>query len=300
MPSSRTRLVALLAAGLFAAAAPARADIWDNVLFGLTEAGFQFNGARNFLSGGADLVVSRNFTGQTLDFGATQLTITGTPVFRFSTGGRGLQTLDISLDTNNTPLTYTLITDSGSQTTTINGSFLLDAATTINSFGWYDLTLDASSRQDITQDGRFNNDTTQNDFDIGPIHVRGNLFADLAASITDPLFKALGVDNIFASFSGAAQFQDQATTLAKALESKSTAGEMLTADEVAQLISMTTAADAFGFDTPDLGFLDGAAIEQDPDAESSDLVSNPVPEPSSLALIVLAGVAVLRRQPRAR
>ena len=298
MTFARRSLLGLVLAASLAAAPAARADIWQNVLFGLTEAGFNFVGEENFLSGGADLIVSRNFTGQTLDFGATQLTLTGAPVFQFSTGGRGLETLDISLNTNNNPFNYTLVTDSGSQTTTIDGSFLLDASASINSFGWYDLTLIASSRQDIEQDGRFNNDIIENDFDIGPIRLEGNLFADLLASLTDPFFQLIGVDNIFAHFSGSAMFADQIGQLAKTLELQADAGQSLAADDVAQLLTLAEAGQTFGIDMPNLDFLDEALV--DLDVEEGDPVASAVPEPSGLALLGLAGVALLRRRRNAR
>jgi hypothetical protein len=236
-------------------------------------------------------VVTRTFNGETLDFGATELTLTGTPTFTFSTGGRGLQVMDFSLNTNNAPLRYTLVSDAGSQRTAINGSFLMDLTGSINSFGFYDLTLDVSSRQDVTQDGRFSDETFENDFDIGPISVRGNMFADLLGAITDPIFQALGVENIFYSFSGAGQFQDQ-------LEGLGLEGLDLAGLDLAGLTD-TLLGDAAGL----AGLAKSLKSQHLAAAELDALVADPsagqrlavVPEPATLMLLLAGGAMVLRR-----
>lgn len=263
-----------------------RADIFENILLGLTETGFNFVGNENLLSGGADLVVTRTFNGETLDFGATELTLFGTPTFTFSTGGRGLQVMDFSLNTANQPLRYTLISDAGSQRTAINGSFLMDLTGSINSFGFYDLTLDVSSRQDVTQDGRFSGETFENDFDLGPISVRGNMFADLLGALTDPVFQILGVENFFYSFSGAARFQDQLDQLGLAgLDLGSLTGSLF--GDPAALGGLSKSINDMHLAA---GQLD--AMTTDP-SQGQRLAA--VPEPATLMLLLAGGALVLRR-----
>ena len=294
MRQNKMKLVAMVCFGVITAPSMARADLFHNVLIGLSEAGFNFVGNENLLSGGADLIVSRNFTGETLDFGATELTLSGAPVFTVTTGGRGLQVLDVSLNTNNNPLNYIMTTDTGNQITTVTGSFFLDATASINSFGFYDLQLDVSSRQTIVQDGSIDESTREEDFDIGPINLRGNLFADLLATITDPIFDLLGVDNIFAQFSGAAQFQDVLANEALSALSNSAAlakginGD-LTTDEIA-LIDAVSATD-FGALVPSFPTVNGAAYFG---PESRAFTA--VPEPGTLSLLVLALPLIVRRK----
>ncbi|MEZ6082687.1 MAG: hypothetical protein R3E58_01720 [Phycisphaerae bacterium] len=294
MRQNKMKLVAMVCFGVITAPSMARADLFHNVLIGLSEAGFNFVGNENLLSGGADLIVSRNFTGETLDFGATELTLSGAPVFTVTTGGRGLQVLDVSLNTNNNPLNYIMTTDTGNQITTVTGSFFLDATASINSFGFYDLQLDVSSRQTIVQDGSIDESTREEDFDIGPINLRGNLFADLLATITDPIFDLLGVDNIFAQFSGAAQFQDLLANEALSALSNSAAlakginGD-LTTDEIA-LIDAVSATD-FGALVPSFPTVNGAAYFG-PESQAFTAV----PEPGTLSLLVLALPLIARRK----
>ena len=228
--------------------------IYENVVYGLRQAGFDFDGKANYLSGGHDLTVSRTFTGETLDFGATELTIQGTPVLSFSTGGRGLQMIEASFNTNNSPFNYSFTTDTGNQVTTINGSLYLDATASMNSFGFYDMQLDVSSRQTIINDGRYSDEENPNDFDIGPIDIRGNIFADLLATVTDPIFDALGVDNFFSHFSGAGVFEDTLNNKAAKAREKARAGKSLTEEEIAELASVSAMAGAMGLQIPDLSF----------------------------------------------
>jgi len=205
----RTRGLVLSLAAVLGLSASAPAGVFRNVVRGLEYAGFDFVGQENPLSGGADFQLSRTFNGETLDFGSTDLTLSGPIEFDFKTGGRGLETLDFSLNTRNQPLRYLLNADVGGQSTVIDGSMLLNATGNINSFGFYNLNLQYSVREKITQDGRFGNGDEFVDYDIGPVNVSGNIFADFLATMFDPLFQASGTDNIFASFSGRLQAEEE-------------------------------------------------------------------------------------------
>jgi len=186
-----------------------QADLWENVAFGLGYAGFDLRGQTNPLSGGAAFGVSQQFIGTPLDFGSGSMALQGPISMEFSTGGRGLSNLDFSFQTAMSgastpePLAYSVLFDVGGQETNIFGTVYLDGDFSINGFGFYDLSLVYSSRQTIAGEGRFDNDTQTNDFDIGPIDISGNIFADLLAMIFEPLFG----DNPspFDSFSGRAK-----------------------------------------------------------------------------------------------
>lgn len=215
MRRSEIVLSGLLTTGLLLGPiATARGDLFRDVAFGLGFAGFNIQGDRNILSGGADFLVNRNFVGNTLDFGSGDLTLAGPISFSASTGGRFLDTLDLSFRTAinanapAAPLNYVLNLDSGSQSTQVSGTLFIDGNFSINGFGFYDFDLQYSSRQNVGNDGRITDTDAQFDADVGPINISGNIFADMFAAVTTPLFAAAGSSNPFASFSGSAKLND--------------------------------------------------------------------------------------------
>jgi len=295
------RNLLVVTGSILAVTSSVQAGTVQRLLHGLDAVGFNFAGEQNFLSGGYDIAVSRQFTGQTLDFGATQLTLQGTPVLTFSTANRGLDEIKFSLNTGSSPLSYTLTTDTGNQISTLTGSFMLNATAKINQFGFYDVVLDVSSRQSFTNDGRFSNDPSTQDFDIGPVSLRGNIYADLLAAVTDPIFNALGIDNVFAQFSASGQFQSKLDAQAAKLQAKAQSGEALSADEISQLGSMMATATALGIATPNFDFLSNidysnGVVFDDPVAVSRSTQYQVVPEPASLALIAFGTVVLFRRR----
>lgn len=209
----KNRPAILLAVVCALAPLSARAGVFGDVAFGLGFAGFQLQGQENILSGGADFAIVTQFQGNPLDFGSSQLTLTGPLSLGFSTGGRDLSVMKINFQTSlndqigSTPLTYSFNTDVGGQTTQVTGSLLIDGSLEFNGFGFYDLQMDYSARQTVTNEGRFSDEQEFNDFDIGPINIRGNIFADLLSLLLDPLFANSEIDNPFASFSGQEQLK---------------------------------------------------------------------------------------------
>lgn len=208
----------LAAAGLIAVLALAPPQVsggfYQNIGIGLDALGFNVVGQHNFLSGGEDILINNTFVGNPLDFGIGDLTLQGPVSLQVSRGDRFLNTLDIDFSTainrnvTASPLNYTLNVDVGPQETTISGSLLVDGSLSINEFGFYDLSMTYSSRQTVTNEGRFSNDTRTYDADFGPINVSGNIYADVLAVLTDPIFDATGTVNIFESFSGRTQLQN--------------------------------------------------------------------------------------------
>jgi len=264
MPTNRRVIVCGVIWAVAAAASPnAQAGMFRNVVRGLEYSGFQFQGATNPLSGGADFSVGRTFVGETLDFGANELTLTGPIGFTFETGGRQLPVLDFSLSTNNQPFEYVFQTSTGAQDYLVEGNFLLDATGSVNTFGFYDLRLQLSSRQDVFLDGRYQDGTVEElDFDLGPIDISGNLFADLLAALFDPLFEGLGVENPFDSFSGRAQRDDLLAMLTADVEAALGDADPLATDQTAK------------------------RAQFDEVLPQGQMAVSPVPEPGMLALLL--------------
>lgn len=249
----------------FGVAGPrARADVFQDIGLALGYAGFNIQGDHNYLSGGADFLMNTNFLGNQLDFGAGDLTLQGPISLEFQSGGRLLSEAELHFTTalssqlDATPLRYQLNYDAGGQKTTIDGSLLVDGSMTFNGFGFYDLQMTYSSRQTVSRDGTIVNDQRTSDFDVGPINISGNIFADALSLLTQPLFDASGQENPFASLSGASQLADLLATSATRQE----------------------AARAIG----DVDQLAGAAPP----------LGSAVPEPATLVLLALGAICVGR------
>ncbi|MEK6675752.1 MAG: hypothetical protein AABZ47_08865 [Planctomycetota bacterium] len=268
-----------------------QADVFRDLALGLGAAGFDLQGQQNYLSGGIDFLTTNTFTGEQLDLGTTDLTLNGPLSFSVSTGGRGLSELELSFRTavNSTsgasPLQYVLNSDVGNQSAQINGSLLLDGRMTFNGFGFYDLDMQYSSRQTITQDGVFAKGTTQSDQDVGPINISGNIYVDILATITDPLFVRAGTVNIFSQFSGRDQLQ------------KALADDLESAGPDVALTQLTTNPAVERAITSSLSQLFPNFGDQTAFADSGIRV---VPEPAVLLLMLLGAPLVLHRSLKGR
>jgi len=213
-------LVAALSIGLSAPAASA--GVFEDIAVGLGALNFDLRGQNNFLSGGADFAALTQFQGNRLDFGVGDLTMNGPISFEVSTGERFVNTLDISFQTAlssdlaSTPLTYEFNADICGQETNVLGSMLIDSNLSLNEFGCYKLDLQYSSRQTVGNDGRFNDDSLTNDFDLGPISVQGNIMIDALALLLDPILTRNGRENPFAPYTAQAQLE-QASLKAREL-----------------------------------------------------------------------------------
>jgi hypothetical protein len=219
--------------------------------------------------------------------------------FGFNTGGRGLSNLEISLQTALTsdqlsePLNYDVVFDVGGQRSEVAGSVFLDSRLWLNGFGFYELELDYSSRQTITGEGRFNNDQQINDYDVGPIDIRGNIFADLLDLIFAPLFG----DNPtpFDSFSGRAQ-------LAKLLDFSDPMNDPIVLKgrlfdtALAETVDPFVLERALNLQTATLANLNGTLADQQ--------LGTSIPEPAALVLMLVGSAFVasrsLRRRPLSR
>jgi len=191
----------------------ARAEM-QNVAAALDFIGFDLIGQRNPLSGGIDFLATNDFNGAPFDFGAWDLSLDGPLSLQVSTGGRFLSQFDVSLttavngSTNATPLSYVFNGDVGAQSSQVSGTVLADVDFSLNGLGYYDLSITYSSRQNVTNEGSLANGSSTKDFDLGPINISGNLYADVLTILTDPIFDSAGQTNPFAQFSGRAQLSE--------------------------------------------------------------------------------------------
>jgi hypothetical protein len=247
------RTLSLIIVGFaIATGVSARAEI-QKVATVLNFVGFDLIGQRNPLTGGFDFLATDNFNGAPFDFGAGDLSLNGPLSLQVSAGGRLLPQFDVSLttavngSTNATPLSYVFSNNiGGAQSSQISGTVLADVNFSLNALGFYDLGITYSSRQNVTKDGLPVTGGTANDFDLGPVNISGNLYADILAMLTDPIFNQAGQTNPFDSFSGRAQLseilqtsaRDMQTSLADGSDPSSAAKGFATVPEPAVLMLM--------------------------------------------------------------
>lgn len=202
----------------------ARAEMQD-VGAALDYIGFELFGQRNPLSNGIDFLATSTFDGSPFDFGSADLSLSGPLSLQVNAGGRILPQLEVNFttavngDTAATPLSYVFNVDTGFQSSQVSGSVFADVDFTLNGLGFYDLGITYSSRQEVTREGVLANDSTTNDYDLGPISISGNIYADLLTILTDPIFDSAGQTNPFAQFSGHAQLSEILEASAKDLQS---------------------------------------------------------------------------------
>jgi hypothetical protein len=288
-----TCLAALLPAGA------AFGEVFRDALNAIDFLGFNVTGQRNPISQGYTVSANRNFQNTPIDFGAIDLVLNGPVSGTFTTSERFLHTMDFSLNVGSAanPFQYSYVADVGSNRVQVVGSAVMGVNGSINQFGWYDMRVQMSSRQDIESSGRFaNSDGEMIDFDIGPVDISGNIFADILAAITDPFFENSGTENIFAAFSGRTARENALESTVSQLESKSLAGKNLTSSEVSRLMTMVAEAQLRGDDVPDLGFLhlgDGETF-------SGSGIPQVAPEPSVLTMLLIPAVLLGSRRLRRR
>lgn len=303
MPRFLNNLIVSTLALLLVLSVPVNAGVLDHVTDALRFTNFVLDTDHDDVSNTSIAVAASNFQGNTIDLGDFDVTLAGPVSAVFRTGGRGIPTIDVTLSTgllnvnpnrvvtvgDAQPLSYVFNTDSGTNATSVAGNALLDARFQMNTFGSYDLKFQLSNRQTSAVDGRFDaNGQNDFDFDIGPVNIEGNLFADLLATVTDPIFEAAGFENVFANFSGRTLRETQSQAVADALRTKVESGGTLNADDLNTVTELSLVSRILGDQLPDLSFVEAARAAG---------AAGAIPEPGTIVLLI-GGAAWLRRRTR--
>ncbi|MHC5109642.1 MAG: hypothetical protein ACYTHJ_07165 [Planctomycetota bacterium] len=257
-----------------------QAGIIRDVRWGLEYAGFETSAWRDFIGNGINVEAVTVFPDIPIDIGIAEYSISGPMSMELYAGGRALDVVKLRFQTalqNNepsVPITYTASYDVGGQQADITGSLLIDGEFTLNSFLFYSIELEYSSRQTVVRDGNIVDDELETDFDVGPLNIRGNIIADVLAAITSPLLGNDPETNPFIELSGRNQFK-----------------ELLQSAKNPAVLDLATGA------LPgDYGFLAPAEADLEAAAASRNIGSvGVVPEPAVLALMLVALPIALRR-----
>lgn len=250
--------------------------------------GFSYFSDDNVLTGGREFLATNTFNGNPVEHGPWSLTLRGPLSTGFSIANRPYQSFEFSFGTAASgsaavsPLTYSLDYNLGDVSASFSGSLLIDGGASIDRLGFYTLNLDVSSRTTLSSSGGGMN-SNEYDWNLGPVDIAGNVFIDVLALLTAPLFDGAGVESPFASLTARSQLQAivdaQTTELLELLQNGITPGD-------------TTAQRGFS-----LALTDQAASRTGPfPFNTSGIV---VPEPTVLVLM-LAGIPFVARRRRRR
>ena len=199
------------------------------------------------------------------------------------------------------PLAYNFWINTGLQDVRLEGTGSLEIQADINALGFYDIDAFISNRGTLEFDGFIYTDESTADFDVGPISLSGNIYADALAAVTAPFFSSTSTANPLAVFSGRAKLQDQIKRRDE-LVARLDAGQPLTDDEMSEILTTSLLETVFGGAGSDLLDMTRQALKSAAKGQSDGIsAATPgvVPEPASLGgWLVLTGAAGLRRRRR--
>jgi len=240
-----------------------------------------------------------------IDLGVADLTLTGGNL-RVSAQHftRFMKGVELFVNTP-TPISYSMSLNTGFQDASATGVISINEALGINQFGFYDLNLTISNRGNFNTDGfAVVDENATLDFDVGPISVSGNIFADVLAAVTEPLFAGVGVQNPFAKFSGRATKEALVAAPIEQVRSRVERGEVISQEEMEAVVNATLLASILGVTTPDLEFLQDAQVAAFSAQEAGALVAPgggfAAPEPATMVLLGLPLAILFWRRSRRR
>ena len=252
---------------------------------------YNFSGERNLLGNGWTINANAFYNNRTFDFGNADLTLSGVSNISAGYTLRGIPALTLRADSGSTPMIYDFKINTGVQDFQATGSVLYSIESEINALGFYDTQMQISNRGTYRADGMGIEDRGTLDYDIGPIDMSGNLFADAVAAITQPFFTAAGQENPFSKFSAQAARTAELKSDVEELRARIEAGELLSDDDMAKLVNDTIASALLSGESINQNLFDG--MFSGDTAVSFNLQA--VPEPAS-ALLLILGTAALRRR----
>ncbi|MBK8916164.1 MAG: PEP-CTERM sorting domain-containing protein [Phycisphaerales bacterium] len=313
--------------------APASAGLYDNIYRGLdllatpsggfmttTADGTRINGARlgrmrlehNRAGRGYDLQFDRTFgvdargRPEVLDLGPYELELSGQTqaTLGYTRGGftarRGFYTGNAEIAANN--LQYALRAKSGAQDAELVGSMSMVGTTEINMLGFYTVELNVNNaNSELRLDGVLVEKQDDTDFDVGPITVRGNIFIDalsallggagLETDVIERLFPKSPIGDITDSL--IEQFRKQTLAAGLTLDGAPVHGVTLDGQDVITALLTPTDASLATLAAADAVAPQGANAP-------SDTSAGAVPEPTTIALLSVAGLALLAAARRRR
>ncbi len=197
------------------------------------------------------------------------------------------------------PIAYRFWAWTGAENIEIEGQGALEAELDINALGFYEIDAFITNRGTFDIDGVLYDDNGSLDYDLGPVSLSGNVFVDLLAAVTAPLFANAGTTNPLAVFSGRAKLQNQIKERDELL-ARLEAGEVLTDAEMSRIINTSVLESVFAGQGSDLLDVTSGMLKSAVEPSSGLAMMPPptlTPEPGAVvSWLALAAAAGLRRR----
>lgn len=296
-------VLAVSLAALTGSTAAVQAEVWRDVVRGMTLLDYQFDAEKNYLGKGWDLNATAVYAGQEFDFGFAELRLgsPNAPVASNISASytlRGLPKAEFGWNTGGRALPYQLEFNNGFQDfTTVNGSILVDVSTDVNILGFYDTRIQIANRGSFDTDGFITDTDGSLAFDVGPIDISGNIYADALAVITQPFWTATNTVNPFSKFSQTATKTASLNATIDELRARIQAGEILSDEEMATLVNSTLIAAILNGDASTGQMFQDIALPFNKPSQANLRVME-IPEPSTALLLIGLGPLALLRRPR--
>lgn len=314
------RVLVVLGAWTLVATPLAQADFYDEIYRGLqvlatpsggplisTGDGGQVNGARSgrlrilpdAVGRGYSLEFDRSFGVDTrgrpevLDLGAFEMQLSGQTQATIGYTNRGFLIGNANTVVQN--LQYAIRGKTGAQDAELTGVLNGTTSMEINQFGFYtmDVNLNNTNSQ-LVLDGVLVRDEQDADFDIGPIAIEGNIFFDGLVA----LLASFGVDtNPLEALSPKSPIDRITDLLTEELKNQAAASGVRLGTSAASL-SSDPATQVAGLQLigPERNPNEVRPSERRAADAQSDAAAQLVPEPASLALLLIGAAGLLRRR----
>lgn len=319
---NKSFLFALIAGGMvLASAAPARADFARRLYRGLTFAlspsvGQLQNGPfadqnvfrqrylRNIPGDGVGYEVTRLWGTDTFgnasqfDAGIADVALQGATHARFLYNRRLIPEINVQLDTNGAPLNYNFSTFTGVQNLQMTGAFTGTVIGTLNILGFYSLQVSAqNANSNLRLDGVLVTDNRSTDFDVGPINVVGNIWIDLASNTLQALGQVVGATLANVGSSAAAPREKIPDGTDISIDDIENAAA-LTPEIEEQMVNALIQSLLSSALPQELNALLGLPGDTQYEAHDVQILTAPVPEPTTAALFGLPALLMLVRRGR--
>lgn len=249
------------------------------------------------LGDGYSLEFDRNFgpdsqgRPETFDLGPLDLTLSGQTQMTAGFTSRGFLIGNLNMNANN--LNYTLRGRSGAQNSTLSGTLNVANQVEINQFGFYTLSMNVSNTvSQLTVDGVVTDlEQIETNFDVGPIFVEGNIFADMLAGI----IAGVGGDtSLLAELFPRSSIPDLTASIQDAFLKDDVVSGLLLSDADFEFVSSGTAVLGAAFPAQDAGF--GAIGSIGAELPSGITQPQLLPEPATFALLLMGAALYARRR----